>query len=332
MNFNKVHLERCIEVAGNDRLGRMLYRLVRWQPKTSIVKYGRRWVAWPRATWMKELCLTPNQFRLVLEKLTGGPDPLVLRRQGIRHGLNVLHLALTDSCLLQLVNGPKPLTGVSGKPLAGVGGKPLTLSKNTLRRTHLEEHKKIASASGVAFLGESEDSEKVSPEKQEKQTNVIPFPDQGGSPVATVAEIKLAIEAKIAVDATKPLKVYHPDSITPLKTIWQDATGEYPTGPVCGMLKTLIKKVDPVPAPELLKYAVAHWGDIVYEAEASYSAFKCPDKPKLSWLLTHAHVAVICKARHDKKAAQSIASLADPNSMAAKKLAHLKMLGVKVAS
>lgn len=150
--------------------------------------------------------------------------------------------------------------------------------------------------------------------------------------MATVAEIKLAIEAKIAVDATKPLKVYHPDSITPLEPIWTGATGESVTDQMRGMLKNLIKKLEPGTAPDLLKYALKHWGDMVYEAEANYSAFKCPDKPVLGFLLKFAHVAVICKALADKKAAQLIADFAKPNSMAAKKLGHLKILGVKVAS
>ncbi len=326
MILGKPNRDCCDAVAGNTRAGKLLHQIVFWlnSPKAPVFN-GHRWVAFTREQWTGKTNLTINQIRRELMVLTRAEVIVREQHKFFDKVPNFIRLSAKGMEALCAAQVAQNCATQGAQNCATLISKPKELN--------LKNKQKIASASGVALLGESEDSEKASPEKQEKQTNVIPFPvDQGGSPVATVAEIKLAIEAKIAVDATKPLKVYHPDSITPLKTIWQGATGEYPTGQVCGMLKDLIKKVDPVPAPELLKYAVAHWGDIVYEAEASYSAFKCPDKPKLSWLLTHAHVAVACKERHDKKTAQSIASLAKPNSMAAKKAAHLAMLGVKVVS
>lgn len=330
----QVYLSRCIVVAGNDRLGLLLHRILRWQPRTRIIKYGRRWVAWSHARWCQELHLTPDQFRLVLEKMTTGPNPLLVRRQAIFDNLNVLHLGMTDHCLLQLAKDRKTRTPVEAKARTPVGVKAQTLYKNP-KKESVEELEKIASGFAVASLGGPEGSEKEASGEQEQQTNVILFPDQGGSPVIADKKPSLTgeeLEAQFIASAPKPLKVYHPDSAAPLIAIWRGVTGQYPTGQVMGMLKTLIKKVDPVPAPELLKYAIAHWGDIVYEAEASHGAFKCPDKPALGFLLKFAHVAVGCKKLADAKAAQSIADLADPDSEEAIKHAYLVKLGFKAAS
>jgi hypothetical protein len=45
-----------------------------------------------------------------------------------------------------------------------------------------------------------------------------------------------------------------------------------------------------------------------------------------SFILKFAHVSVTCKVLAEKAAAQSIANLAKPNSMDAKKAAHIAML------
>lgn len=37
-NFDKVYLDDCIAVTGNDRTGRLLHRLWKWQFHTSIVR------------------------------------------------------------------------------------------------------------------------------------------------------------------------------------------------------------------------------------------------------------------------------------------------------
>ncbi len=330
LSLDKIYLSRCIEVTGDARLGAFIHRLVRWQSKTRIIKDGRRWVAWPSATWMKDQCLSRDQFRLVLEKVTRDPNLLVLRRQGLRDGLNVLHLALSDNCLHQLINGPRALTQAGAEPLTQVGAKALTLYKNPKKEPGEEPEEKIASAFGVASLAPQKESEEGSPEEEKKEkkeknsTNVIPFPvDQGGLPVA---EANLAIEAKIAADATKAINILHPDSVAALVPIWTGATGEFVTMKMRGMLKNLIKKLAPATAPELVDYAVKHWGDIVYEAEGNHGAFKCPDKPNLGFLLKFAHVAVHCKALADKHAAYVISELADPHSDTSKKAAHLAML------
>ncbi|TAJ90004.1 hypothetical protein [Reyranella sp.] len=64
------HFDRCIAVAGGERCGLFLHKLLRWHRYTKVTRNGYKWVTLTRAEWQAELHCTPKQIRLVLEKMT----------------------------------------------------------------------------------------------------------------------------------------------------------------------------------------------------------------------------------------------------------------------
>lgn len=315
----KTNRDCCDAVAGNPRAGKLLHQLVFWlnSPRAPVFG-GHRWVAFTRDQWAEKCSLTFDQVRRSMMEIA----QLIVREQH-KYGGKVPNFIRLSTKGVEALCAAQ----VAQKCATQAAQKCATLSKLKDLVT-VEKKQKIASASGVASLGESKDSEKVVPEKQEQQTKVISFPDQGETPVATVAEIaKIAetLPAMFVADATKPLKDYHPDSAEPLFSIWAK-TGQTVTMKKRGQLKYLTKTQPTGTVPALVEYAVANWRDITYEAECRNLAFDCPELPEIGFLVKFAHVAVHCKALADKKAAQLIADLANPNSPAAKKAAHVAML------
>jgi hypothetical protein len=64
------HADCCIAVAGGERCGLFLHKLLRWHRYTKVTRNGYKWVTLTRAGWQAELHCTPKQIRLVLEKMT----------------------------------------------------------------------------------------------------------------------------------------------------------------------------------------------------------------------------------------------------------------------
>jgi len=90
-----ITLNRCIEVAGGDRVGRFLYRLHRWTAFTRIVRGGVKWVALTYAQWADELAVSYTQFKYLLEKAAAAGQ--VVREQHRFRGLKVLFVRLSDA-------------------------------------------------------------------------------------------------------------------------------------------------------------------------------------------------------------------------------------------
>jgi hypothetical protein len=304
MSAPKPNLEDFIELTGEDRTGRALYRLWRWQPHTHIVRDGRRWVAWSRARWEQELHLTPQQFRLVLEKLSNCETPLILRKRYLRHGKVTMHLALSDECIIILANGPKHPNGSGSKHPNGSGSKhPNLLYKNTKKEP--KDRTKTASGFAVA-IPEAGKTDKISGENKacipkaygyhhEDGGKIIPFPKgQGGPDMSTTSEIgaKFAAVPKKAIDTLKA------DKVASLEFVWCEGfknlghVAPAVTSKVRGQFKHLIKVFPAGQAPGVLAYALEHWFDVTYAAEKHAGAFKSPEFPEIGYLVKFQHVAV----------------------------------------
>jgi len=250
---------------------------VRWQPHTNVIRSGRAWVGWPRSRWQKELKLSADQFRLVLLKAAAAG--LIYRCQMLRGGLNVLHIALTDECILKLVNGVEPLTPVREKPLTPVRGKPLTLYKNPKKEPG--ESTKIATDFAVA----SSESEKTI---EKSSGNVVLFPGQGGPMNKLSADIgKKFADASSYAQKIDTLK---PDRTASLVQAWRGSTKATVTDKMAGQLKYLLKTRPN--ALKIVRFALKNWGDLTYRAEKHHGAFKSPSAPNLGYLVKFAHVAV----------------------------------------
>jgi len=164
-----VHLDRCIEVAGNDRVGRFLYRLWKWQARTRHLRNGRRWVSWSYAEWAVALNLTYTQFKYMIEKATAA-DP-VLREQH-RYGRKVPNFICLTAKGLEALCAAQ----VAQKCATQVAQNCATLKSNLKNKT--EEKKQTASGFAVATPETPEEpSEEFS---GEIPNNVVKFPGEGG--------------------------------------------------------------------------------------------------------------------------------------------------------
>jgi hypothetical protein len=300
MTYAKVHLDRCIEVAGEDRTGRFLHRLVRWQPHTRIIRDGRRWVAWSRARWEQELHLTPQQFRLVLEKLAGCEPPLILRKRYLHHGKATMHVALSDECAIRLVHGLKHPDTIGSKHPDGIGSFHPDVYKNPKKEPG--ESTKLA----VGFAAAN--SEKVCiPEKNsypEEVGNVIILPKaQGGADMTTAAEIA----AQFAAAKPKPIDTLKPDKVASLVSVWQQSGKLVPsfTKKDLGQLKYLIGKWPAGKSPEILQFVLGHWYEVTEAIETNTTKFNSPASPDLGYLVKYQNIALTCFLKSKMKAASS---------------------------
>ena len=133
-------LNRCIEVAGGDRVGRFLYRLHRWTAFTRIVRGGVKWVALTYAQWADELAVSYTQFKYLLEKAAAAGQ--VVREQHRFRGLKVLFVRLSDATRAAIAH-----TGARAGAQTGEGksaqtglGKTAQLIRNPTQET-IEETK-----------------------------------------------------------------------------------------------------------------------------------------------------------------------------------------------
>jgi hypothetical protein len=133
-------LNRCIEVAGGDRVGRFLYRLHRWTAFTRIVRGGVKWVALTYAQWADELAVSYTQFKYLLEKAAAAGQ--VVREQHRFRGLKVLFVRLSDdtrAAIAQTGARAGAQTGEGKSAQTGLG-KSAQLIRNPTQET-IEETK-----------------------------------------------------------------------------------------------------------------------------------------------------------------------------------------------
>ena len=143
-----ITLNRCIEVAGGDRVGRFLYRLHRWTAFTRIVRGGVKWVALTYAQWADELAVSYTQFKYLLEKAAAAGQ--VVREQHRFRGLKVLFVRLSDATRAAIAH-----TSARAGAQAGEGksaqtglGKTAQVIRNSTQETI--EETKIASGPAAA--------------------------------------------------------------------------------------------------------------------------------------------------------------------------------------
>ena len=131
-----ITLNRCIEVAGGDRVGRFLYRLHHWTNFTRIVRGGVKWVALTYAQWAEELAVSYTQFKYLLEKAAAAG--LVVPEQHRFRGLKVLFVRLSDGTRAAIAQ-----TGLGKSAQTGLGK-----SAQTIRNSNQKPVEVIKIASG----------------------------------------------------------------------------------------------------------------------------------------------------------------------------------------
>jgi hypothetical protein len=272
------NLDRCVEVAGDDRCGRFLRKLFRWHSYTKISRDGQKWVALTRVEWEAELGCSPKQFRLVLEKMTA--RGLIVRERHRYKGVVTMFLRPSDEAYLSVIKGQ---TELAQKGQTGMAQK----GQSYIYNPDIKPGEETKAATGVA-----------APE------NVIPFPDQGGSKMAHKAEdvikgVELKKKKPIPIDTLKP------DKVESFVAVWRKAfiemgkTAPAITMKMRGQIKQLLAKWPDGQALKLFDCALKNWGEFTYRAEKNYGAFKSPDLPQMGYLLKYAHVAqdLVVKAK-----------------------------------
>ncbi len=118
------HVDRCIAVAGGERCGLFLHKLLRWHRYTKVSRNGYKWVTLTRAGWQAELHCTPKQIRLVLEKMTA--RRFIVREQHFFRGNKPsLFVRPTEALLLVLIGEGPARAGPPGPSQDGPFGPSL---------------------------------------------------------------------------------------------------------------------------------------------------------------------------------------------------------------
>ncbi len=97
------HVDGCIVVAGGERCGLFLHKLLRWHRYTRVSRNGYKWVTLTRAGWQAELHCTPKQIRLVLEKMAA--RRFIVREQHYFRNKASLYVRPTETLFLALIDG-----------------------------------------------------------------------------------------------------------------------------------------------------------------------------------------------------------------------------------
>lgn len=279
-----MNLDRCVEVAGDDRGGRFLRKLFRWHGYTKVTFGGQKWVALTRSEWANEMGCSLTQLIYTLEKL--GRKGLILREQ---HRYNstkaVLFVRPSEKALLAMFATPG--CGTSAIPGSGTTATPyINPSKKPGEETKTANGSAVASGEEGCISGV--------PGYPESTGNVIPFPNaQGGAGMPTAHEIA----AGFVASAKKPIDTLKPDKVDSLVHVWREHSKEagkvapHFTGKARGQLKHLIKTWPKDQALEALAFALANWFDLTTAAEKE-GAFKSPAQPELGYLVKYQHIAL----------------------------------------
>jgi len=246
-----ITLNRCIEVAGGDRVGRFLYRLHHWTNFTRIVRGGVKWVALTYAQWAEELAVSYTQFKYLLEKAAAAGQ--VVREQHRFRGLKVLFVRLSDdtrAAIAQTDMGKSAQTDV---------GKSAQLIRNS-NQEPIEETK-IAGGRPAA---------------------AAPAPTQASKPTPTPIIVTTPTTPTATPTATTTTKV------ETLEALWRQARRSAPiTKKMRGQFRHLVRTLRAGEAERAVRFALAHWPRLVRAAEKRHGAFRSPDTPHLGFLVKH---------------------------------------------
>ena len=284
-----MNLDRCVEVAGDDLSGRFLRKLFRWYGYTKVVFDGQKWVTMTRAQWEGELSCTQKQFRRVLEKLSRGEVPVIVKERHRYKGLVTLYLRPSDETYLAMMKGQSE---VAQKGQTGMAQKGHSYIENPSSKP--EKGTKIATGSAVA-----------SPETiclpgkigyPGEVGNVIAFPNgQGGPDMLKTTGAEVA--AKFTAAKPKPINMLKPDKAASLMAVWKASLKAGQAAPahtqkVQGQLNYLIKTWPAGQAPAIVAFVLQHWFEMTEAAETHAGAFKSPSSPEIGYLVKFQHIAM----------------------------------------
>lgn len=123
------HVDRCIAVAGGERCGLFLHKLLRWHRYTKVARNGYKWVTLTRAGWQAELHCSPKQIRLVLEKMTA--RRFIVREQHYFRDKASLYMRPTQALFLALIDEGPTRAGPQGPSQDGPFGPSLYVNLHT---------------------------------------------------------------------------------------------------------------------------------------------------------------------------------------------------------
>lgn len=97
------YLKHHVAVTGDHRCGIFAKDLFDWIASSDGgIKFDdREWIAFTRAQWAEKLQFTPDQFRLVLEKLSA--KNFINRKQRVYRRYVPLHVSFTDKYFEELI-------------------------------------------------------------------------------------------------------------------------------------------------------------------------------------------------------------------------------------
>jgi hypothetical protein len=325
--ISKVHLDRCIEVAGDARAGVLLYHIMRWMKSTKVFRNGKPWATSSREEWAQQTGTSLKKVKADLDKLSA--RGLIIREKHMFMNRSVLFVRPTEECLQAL---KAPASWIKKSAAKGSNGADQSYPDGTdqsgqngtdLYKLNSGTHsgtQKIANGFAVAtpeaekfdkFPGE-EDNACISAGSgypEEADGKIIPFPvkAQGGADMPTAHEIA----AGLVASAKKPIDTLKPDKAQALIYVWrQHCTTKGKIAPHFGgkergQLNHLIKIWPAGEAPAILEYTMSNWGDFTSEARSAYSAWDLPEMPEIGFLVKYESVAVTLYLKSTAKAAKA---------------------------
>ncbi|MCO5157894.1 MAG: hypothetical protein M9945_14290 [Aquamicrobium sp.] len=291
---------RCMNVAGSQSAGAILFRLTYWLPKSKIKDAsGRRWVSFSRERWMVEAALTEAQVKRGLAQLK--QIGVINVQTKLVKGKKASFVTLTDYGQ-KCISAPEQ---VGQKCKIAPGAVQNCASQNlgnapSIDTTYLSEGKgsegnvvsSVTSHAGV-YPGKTSGPGKVG--------SMIRLPPkakrQGMNAEAAPSKPKSVHDVVAHVKANKML--HKPDSVSGLSFLWKNLLHEHhglvatvTTKKELGLLKHFLNKCPPGTAEQAMTAAMLDWIKFAKTVEQQAGVKTSPSKPKLEFLLTHAGVAV----------------------------------------
>jgi hypothetical protein len=290
----KIHLDRCIEVAGNARAGVLLYRILIRVRRSEVRRGGRPWTCHSRQEWAEATGTSLKKVKADLDKLSA--LDLIVREGHLFNNRRVLFLTPTAKCLMLVGRLARWMTkrtdlegphGDEGEGPAGTGPQVPEGTDEDIIKKVLEKDTRESRAAGAATP--SGGSDKKEEEDKGHAPGVVMAIDQGGSSMN-------AAEVAAKANTPKSVDMLQPDEVASLDYVWRvgfrkrGTTAPAITRKARGQFATLIRNWPTGMAPALLEFALINWVDVREDAEARFSAFNSPLEPELGYLVRYAHV------------------------------------------
>jgi hypothetical protein len=284
--FQKHH----IAVTGDHRCGIFMHDLFTWivSTKGGLQFDGHEWIAHPRQKWAAKLQFTPDQLRLVLEKLT---KKGFIRRCQRRYGdLFPVHVTFTRKYAGELLLcgelGPLEYKKPGAKaglahPTGATSPEGDGANSPTLLYKSLKSQKETPTAAFASLtqdgLGQDHESESGMDDRE--------------NPITEVDDEPMISASEIVKKFDELAQLRPADSATPAIHVWKAECAKrnfivsYFTAKEKAQLANIVRSVPAGAGLEFIQRIIRQWADFVYEAEKNHGAFKSPSEPNVAYAL-----------------------------------------------